>query len=425
MRQAFLGYRCSLCGGEYNTEEVVYTCPKDGGNLDVVLDYPSIRANITPGAISQNEDYSIWRYQDLLPVDDPGHHGTPLRSVGWTPLYRSRRLGANLGLSNIWIKDDGRNPTASFKDRASAVVVARAQEIGAKITITASTGNAGAAQAGMSAAAQSQAVILAPKTAPRAKIAQLLIYGAKVILVDGSYDDAFDLTVDAAQVLGWYCRNTGYNPFTAEGKKTAAFEMCEQLTLTTRDVDESIEGWKTPDTVFTSVGDGNIISGLHKGFRDLHALGWVEKIPKVFGVQSTGSAAIYNAFQAETEKITAVKANTLADSISVDLPRDGIRALRAATQTGGAFLSVTDDQILGAIRDLAKVEGIFAEPAGATSYAGLVKAMELGLLNVDEHHLVLVTGSGLKDISAAMDAVGEPEVIKPNLDALKIALGEG
>jgi threonine synthase len=268
-------------------------------------------------------------------------------------------------------------------------------------------------------------VILAPKTAPRAKIAQLLIYGAKVILVDGSYDDAFDLTVDAAQVLGWYCRNTGYNPFTAEGKKTAAFEMCEQLTLTTRDVDESIEGWKTPDTVFTSVGDGNIISGLHKGFRDLHALGWVEKIPKVFGVQSTGSAAIYNAFQAETEKITAVKANTLADSISVDLPRDGIRALRAATQTGGAFLSVTDDQILGAIRDLAKVEGIFAEPAGATSYAGLVKAMELGLLNVDEHHLVLVTGSGLKDISAAMDAVGEPEVIKPNLDALKIALGEG
>jgi threonine synthase len=277
----------------------------------------------------------------------------------------------------------------------------------------------------MSAAAQSQAVILAPKTAPRAKVAQLLIFGAKVILVDGSYDDAFDLSVEAAQVLGWYCRNTGYNPFTAEGKKTAAFEMCEQLTLARNTAGTLPVRWAVPDTVFTSVGDGNIISGLHKGFKDLHALGWIERIPKIFGVQSTGSSAIYDAFRAGSEKITAVEANTLADSISVNLPRDGLRALRAATQTGGAYLAVTDDEILIAIRDLAMVEAIFAEPAGATSYAGMVKAVEMGLVEGEDQHLVLVTGSGLKDVSAAMGVVGEPQVIKPTLDALKVVLGEG
>jgi threonine synthase len=228
--------------------------------------------------------------------------------------------------------------------------------------------------------------------------------------------------VEAAQALGWYCRNTGYNPFTAEGKKTAALEMCEQLTIARHSTNTSFASWEVPDTVFTSVGDGNIISGLHKGFKDLYALGWIEKIPKLFGVQSKGSAAIYNAFHAETEKIVAVKADTIADSISVDLPRDGLRALRAATQTGGAYISVSDEAILTAIRDLAKVEGIFAEPAGATSYAGVVKAVELDLIDVEENHLILVTGSGLKDVSAAMKAVGEPEVIKPSLNALQLAL---
>jgi threonine synthase len=422
---AFLNYRCSICFSEYAAHEEIYTCPLDGGNLDVLLDYSSIKSKTSPAKLHANSDYSIWRYLPLLPVDDPGHIGTPLRSVGWTPLYRSDRLGRSLGIKNLWIKDDGRNPTASLKDRASAVVVARAQEIGAEVIITASTGNAGAAQAGMSAASQTSAVILAPKTAPRAKVAQLLIFGAKVFLVDGTYDDAFDLTVEAAQALGWYCRNTGYNPFTAEGKKTAALEMCEQLTIARHSAGASFASWEVPDTVFTSVGDGNIISGLHKGFKDLYALGWIEKIPKLFGVQSTGSAAIYNAFRAETEEIVAVKADTIADSISVDLPRDGLRALRAATQTGGAYISVSDEAILTAIRDLAKVEGIFAEPAGATSYAGVVKAVELGLIDVDENHLVLVTGSGLKDVSAAMKAVEEPEVIKPSLKALQVALEKG
>src|SRR5512140_3523419 len=179
----------------------------------------------------------------------------------------------HLGMRRLWVKDESRNPTASFKDRASAVVVARAREIGAEVVVTASTGNAGAALAGMAAAIGQKAVIFAPRTAPPAKVAQLLVFGATVILVDGTYDEAFDLTIQAAQEFGWYCRNTGYNPFTAEGKKTAGLEIWEWWTA---------EGKKVNNhsrlTVFVSVGDGNIISGIHKGFKDLHSLGWLDQI---------------------------------------------------------------------------------------------------------------------------------------------------
>ncbi|MCK5643728.1 MAG: pyridoxal-phosphate dependent enzyme, partial [Gammaproteobacteria bacterium] len=183
----FFTYRCSICGEVYEQEQVAYTCPDDGGNLDILLDYDRIRSRTTPVEVEQSKDYSIWRYLPLLPVDDPGHQGTPLRAVGWTPLFVANKLGARLNLRNLWLKDDGRNPTASFKDRASAIVIARAQSIGADVVVTASTGNAGAALAGMAAVAQIPAVILAPKNAPVAKVAQLLIFGAQVFLVDGTY----------------------------------------------------------------------------------------------------------------------------------------------------------------------------------------------------------------------------------------------
>jgi threonine synthase len=328
-------------------------------------------------------------------------------------------LGSDLGLDDLWIKDDGRNPTASFKDRASAIVIARAQEIGAEVVITASTGNAGAALAGMAAAAQMRAVILAPKTAPVAKVAQLLIFGAMVILVDGTYDQAFDLSIQAADSFGWYCRNTGYNPFTAEGKKTASFEICEQLSSTS---DRETESWIAPDAVFVSVGDGNIISGLHKGFLDLITLGWIDKMPRIFGVQSSGSAAIYNAFTNETEEFEVVQADTIADSISVDYPRDGLRALRAATRTDGAYVQVDDEEILVAMKEMAVSEAIFAEPAGATAYAGLVKAKSQNLVGVSDKIVVLNTGSGLKDVDTALQAVSSAKVIKPELSELEAAL---
>ena len=416
----FVGYRCSLCNTEYLPGQVTYTCPKDGGNLDVVLDYEAIRQKFQPQDLTYRAEDSLWRYLPLLSVPDPGGEGTPLRSAGWTPVYRLERLAKTLGLEHLWLKDESRNPTASFKDRASSVVVARAREIGAETIVTASTGNAGAALAGMSAAVGQKAIIFAPKSAPPAKVAQLLVYGAKVILVDGSYDDAFDLTIQAAEEFGWYCRNTGYNPFTAEGKKTAALEIWEWW-------GEEHRTWHEPGnpldhhsplTVFVSVGDGNIISGIHKGFKDLQALGWMERVPRIIGVQAEGSAAIANAFQAGTEKIIPISANTIADSISVDLPRDGVRAVRAARETGGTYILVSDDEILQAIAALGP-QGIFAEPAGATAYAGLVKAIGQGIVKAGDPVLVINTGSGLKDVRAAMQSVKPAPIIEPTLQALK------
>lgn len=405
----YKGYRCSICGAEFAPDQVTYTCPNDGGNLDIIFDFQSLRGTIEPAEIFNSRERSIWRYLPLLPVDDPGYSDTPLHAVGWTPIYQPESIRQELALSKLWIKDDGRNPTASFKDRASAVVIARAKEINAEVVVTASTGNAGAALAGMAAAAEHKAIIFAPKTAPPAKIAQLLVFGAEVYLVDGNYDQAFDLSVEAAEKFGWYCRNTGYNPFTAEGKKTVAFEIWEQVIAQ--------EDLRKPLSVFVSVGDGNIISGLHKGFKDLFALGWIDVMPRIFGIQSEGSAAIANAFESGIEEIKAVSAVTLADSISVDLPRDGLRALRAATQTNGAYIKVTDASILSAIARLGR-EGIFAEPAASTAFAGLQKAVNDGMIGQDDPVLIISTGSGLKDVKAAQQAVQAAPIIKPSLDAL-------
>ncbi|MCU0487430.1 MAG: threonine synthase [Anaerolineales bacterium] len=413
MNSKVSGYRCSLCGHEYQLDEVQYTCPQDGGNLDVILDIPALKKYVTPSQVTSSTEASLWRYLPLLPVADPGGDGTPLHAAGWTPVFTPTRLAEQINLERLWIKDESRNPTASFKDRASAVVVGRAREIQAEVVVTASTGNAGAALAGMAAAIGQKAVIFAPRTAPPAKVAQLLIFGAQVLLVDGSYDDAFDLTILAAQEFNWYCRNTGYNPFTAEGKKTAAFEIWEQVLRT----NPELQGSKTLN-IFVSVGDGNIISGIHKGFKDLMALGWIESMPRLIGVQAEGSAAIANAFLAGRESIIPVSATTIADSISVDLPRDGTRAVRAATQTGGRYLTVSDAEILEAIAALGKV-GIFAEPAGSTAYAGLLKAIRESQIQPNDPVLVLNTGSGLKDVRAAMQAVSAAPIIEPTLEAVR------
>ena len=264
MPEKFVGYQCSICGEVFTPSQVTYTCPKDGGNLDVLLDFEQIRKQTSPKKIQESSDPSLWRYLPLLPVQDPGGDGTPFRAAGYTPIFRGNTIAEQLNIRSVWIKDEGKNPSASFKDRASAIVVARAKEISAKMVVTASTGNAGAALACMAASAGQPATIFAPKSAPPAKVAQLLVFGAKVILVDGNYDSAFDLTIEASKEFGWYCRNTGYNPFTVEGKKTAAFEIWEKLLL-------PYPRHNKPLAVFVSVGDGNIISGIHKGFKDLAA----------------------------------------------------------------------------------------------------------------------------------------------------------
>ncbi len=408
-----IGLKCTLCGAEYKPDEIAYVCPQHGydGIVDVVYDYAAIGASIKRASLEHDHDYTIWRYKPLLPVasDSPV---PPLR-VGWTPLYDVPRLAERLGLHHVWVKDDGPNPTASFKDRASAVAVIKAQEVGASMITTASTGNAAAALAGLAASVGLPAVIFVPKTAPPAKIAQHLIYGARVMLVDGTYDDAFELTLKVAETFGWYNRNTAYNPYMSEGKKTAAFEICEQL------------HWDAPDRVFVPVGDGCIIGGIHKGFKDLLALGWIDQMPKIMGVQAEGSSPLVDAFERDIPgwDMQPVDAHTLADSISAGLPRDRNKALAAARETDGAFLAVSDQEILDAIPIIARNTGVFCEPAAAAAYAGLVKAVDQGWVEVHERVVVLLTGSGLKDIANAMKTVPEPPIIAPTLDAVREVMG--
>jgi threonine synthase len=376
-----------------------------------------VAAATSPEAIHNDPDRSIGRYWALLPI--ARRRSLPPLAVGNTPLTHARRLGKAIGLPQLYLKDDGRNPSASLKDRASAIAVARAQEQGRTMVATASTGNAAAALAGQSAAAGQANVIFVPRSAPQAKIAQLLVYGSTVLAIDGSYDEAFDLCVEACASFGWYNRNTGYNPYMTEGKKTVAYEIAEQLVLLQR---MGASGFAAPDAVFVSVGDGCIIGGVHKGFRDLLALGWIEKMPRIFGVQSTGSPALYQAWRDGAEIPAPVQATTRADSISVNAPRDPVKALNAVRQTGGAFVPVDDDAIMQAMLPLARLGAVFAEPAGATAYAGLLQAYCDGLIDPSETIVVINTGNGLKDVPAAIAATGGVTVIRPTLAAVREAI---
>ncbi|MEJ2558348.1 MAG: threonine synthase [Anaerolineae bacterium] len=408
-----LDLKCLICGKEYSPDQVDYVCPDHGddGILDVQYNYDLIGRRISQGDLLHSTNYTIWRYKPLLPVrpDSP----VPPLSVGWTPLYRAHRLAAELDLQHVWVKDDGRQPTASFKDRASAIAVVKAQEKGAEIITTASTGNAAAALAGLCASVRQPNVIFVPESAPQAKVTQLLVFGSTVILVKGTYDDAFELCLLAAKEYGWYNRNTAYNPYMTEGKKTASYEICEQL------------GWQAPDRIFVSVGDGCIIGGLHKGLKDLLALGWIDRMPRLMGVQATGSAYMAQAWADAEDVLTKppIQAHTLADSISAGLPRDRLKAMAAVRESGGAYLQVSDQEILAAIPALARGCGVFAEPAGAAAYAGLVKAVEDGLVDPGERIVVLVTGNGLKDVTSAMKSVEQigtrADNVEPNLEGLK------
>jgi threonine synthase len=432
--------QCLHCGRTYAPEGPIYVCncrPNTGsdlGVLDVQYDYPAIQRIIDPQRIAADPNPAIGRYWPLLPISDRSH--LPPVDVGNTPLIRASRLGATLGLQHLFIKDDGRNPSASLKDRASAVAVARARAAKAKTIATASTGNAAAALAALAAAAGQSTTIFVPKTAPPAKIAQLLVYGSTVLALDGTYDQAFELCISACHEFGWYNRNTGYNPYMTEGKKTVSFEIAEQLARAIEDaqgntVQREMHSppagrrplFVAPDAVFVSVGDGCIVGGVHKGFKDLLALGWIDHMPRLFGVQSTLSAALYNAWRAGLRLPEPVQATTRADSINVNAPRDALKALNAVRQTGGAFLAVPDEEILAAILPLARQTGVFAEPAGAAAYAGLVQAVHRGLVHTQEAIVVINTGSGLKDVAAAMQVTGGTTTIPPALDAVKRHLG--
>ena len=410
------GLRCVICAEPYAPAPGRYVCDGCGeaGTLDAQYDYEAVSRVLNPQSLAADPERSMWRYRPLLPVD-AGAPVTPL-GVGWTPLAESERLARRWGVGRLWIKDEGRQPTASLKDRASAVALARAAMEGAGTVTAASTGNAAAALAGLAASTGQNAVIFVPDTAPEAKVAQLLAYGAFVMLVEGTYDDAFRLCQETVDRFGWYNRNTGVNPYVGEGKKTAALEIVEQL------------GWEAPDAVFVSVGDGSIIGGVHKGLRDALELGWIDRMPRIYGVQAAGSSYLAEAWR-KGEDVAAkppVRAATAADSISADLPRDRVKAMAAVAETGGAWVVVEDEAILEMIPAVSADTGVFPEPAAAAAFAGLAAAAgsQGGGPGVGKSDRVVVisTGSGLKDIRGVMRGIDRtgaaPVPVRPGPDAL-------
>jgi threonine synthase len=405
-----IGYQCIACDAVQSADYEGFACPACGANLDIRYDYDAIDAGFGTGS-------DIFRYAALLPVDNPGS-SLPL-TIGGTPLYQVPRLGESIGLQNLYLKDDTGNPSASFKDRASAIALQRAKETGAGTVAVASTGNAGSSTACLAAAIGLRAVVFVPENAPTAKLTQSLAYGATVLAVRGSYDDAYDLCLEASREFGWYNRSTGFNPFTREGKKTVSFEIWEQL-------------GRVPDRIIVPAGDGNILSGTWKGWCDLHAADLVDHLPKIDCAQSTASAAISLAVEQhrgrgaeidwQTVDIASVDAGTIADSIAVNKPRDGLAAVKAVIQSGGEAVTVADDEILAAVRNIARYTGVFAEPAAGASVAAARRLVRDKKLEPDETVVCLVTGSGLKDVANATTIAGEPITIDATLDAVRQSL---
>jgi len=402
--------RCITCSAEYDPDRIDYTCPACGarrGTLEVLYDDARLKRELTREAFARSGNASMWRYLALLPIASE-EHIQPLR-VGWTPVYRFPDLASEFGLSELIVKDDGRNPTASYKDRASSVVVIKAQEKNRPVVTCASTGNAASSLAGFAAATPLETILFVPAKAPEAKVAQLLVYGAKVFLIDGSYDVAYDLAAEAADAFGWYNRSAAVNPYLVEGKKTGALELAEQT------------DWDPPDVVFVSVGDGSVISGICKGFSELETIGLIDRSPQVVGVQAEGAAPIARAFaryEGGDVDIEDVEAATVADSICVGAPRDIVKAVKYVRANGGRFVTVPDAAILDAIAFLARRTGVFAEPAGAAAFAGLRRLAETGDL-AGRSAAVMITGNGLKDVASARRAIGEPIVIEPSLSAIE------
>lgn len=402
---------CVNCGREYQEDELDYHCLDCGyedGILDVKYDYTAIEKMINPQTLLQRNERSMWRYLPLLPINDPVHI-QPLQ-VGWTPLYKAPRLATELGVAGCYVKDEGRNPTASFKDRASAVGVIKALEKKAERITCASTGNAASSLAGFAASAGLPATIFVPERAPQAKIAQLLVYGAQVFAVKGTYDQAWELCMQASAEFGWYNRNCAINPYLIEGKKTVSLELIEQLL--------GEQQGEIPEWVVVSVGDGCTVGGVWKGLWEMHRLGFINKVPKILGVQAAGCAPFFTAWKTG-KSLVPVAADTLADSIAVGHPRNFAKGMHAIQASEGSFITVTDEEILEAMTTLARKAAVFGEPAGVAGVAGVRKAVEQGIIQQNESVAIIITGNGLKDIQNAIKAAGEPCRIAPSISAVK------
>ena len=401
--------RCETCERTYRHSNL-YTCPScgDEGVLNVEYDYEKIAAAFSKHPLP-NREQNIWRYIELLPVSPDV--ARPHLLVGWTPVYDVPRLANAFGIKRLFLKDDGRNPTNSFKDRASSVGVLKSIEFGFREIACASTGNAASSLAGLAAATGLKSYIFVPERAPEPKVTQLLIFGATVLRVAGTYEQAFDLCKAACEKYGWYNRNSGTNPFLVEGKKTAGLEIAEQLS------------GNLPDCVVVSVGDGCTIGGIGKGLQEMKQLGFVDRVPRLLGVQAEGAKPIVDAFVSGKDLVPS-GTNTLADSIAVGTPRNWRRAIKQVRLSGGEMIAVSDDEILEAMRITARLGAVFGEPAGVTGVAGLKKAIAKGIVKKSESVLCVITGNGLKDIQSARQAAGNAIEVKPTLADLTKVLSD-
>ena len=399
------GLKCLFCETAYPVR-VGFTCPRCGiaGILDVQYDYAGVARILTRRRLAARSEQSHWRYRELLPI---GNSATlPALFVGGTPLTPVPALARHLGIAKLFLKDDGRNATGSLKDRASSVGVVKSREKRRSIIACASTGNAASSCAGMAASMGLKSVIFVPERAPEPKVTQLLIFGATVLRVRGSYEDAFQLCQRSCEKWGWYNRNSGINPYLVEGKKTAGLEIGEQL------------AWEPTDWVAVSVGDGCTVAAVWKGFRELKTLGLIARTPRILGVQAEGAAPVTAAFFSG-EPLRPIEPATVADSIAVGVPRNWKRAVLAVRESGGTMINVSDDEILDAMRYTGRLSGIFAEPAAATAVAGLRRALADGCVGRRASAVALITGSGLKDVQSARAAAGQPYDIAPDGAALE------
>ena len=400
--------KCVKCGKEYPATPDVTTC-ECGGILDIVYDYDYIKSRLTKEKLAARKDMTMWRYRELLPIEEETEN-TPLR-VGNTPLYEEPRLAEMLGLGRLYVKDDGLNPTSSLKDRASAMAVAKAREAGKDIIACSSTGNAASSLAGNAAAAGMKTYIFVPSRAPKGKVAQLLTFGATVVSVQGNYEETFELSSKAIDRWGWYNRNAAVNPYLSEGKKTVSLEICEQLQ------------WKAPDYIAVAVGDGCTIGGVWKGLKDLYAIGFIDKLPRLISCQAEGCCPLNRAIE-EKAPWQPMEENTLADSIAVGVPRNPDKALQAIEESNGLVVNVSDAEIMAAQKLLGSVCGLFGEPAGVTGTAGVKKLCEMGVLGKDDTVVTMISGNGLKDVENAIKAAGSPIACPNDMESLLRAFAE-
>lgn len=396
------GLRCRECGREYEAAPI-FTCEWCFGPLEVAYDYDAMKASVSREKIAAGP-LSLWRYSDLLPVEaDPAVD----LGTGFTPLVRADRLAAELGLGEVWVKNDTRNPTNSFKDRVVSVALSKALEFGFKVFACASTGNLANSVAAHAARAGMRSYVFVPSDLEQGKIVTTAVYGGNLVAIKGNYDDVNRLCAELAGIYEWAFVNVNMRPYYAEGSKTLAFETAEQL------------GWSVPDHVVVPVASGSLLTKIRKGFDELYKVGLLDEEPqvRVSGAQALGCSPVAKAFIEKADTIRPVKPDTIAKSLAIGNPADGYFALDVVRTTGGAFATVTDDEIVEGMRLLARTEGIFAETAGGVTVATLKKLAADGVIRPDERVVVYITGHGLKTLEAISAECGPTATIAPTLDA--------